>query len=220
MKFRTDFVTNSSSSSYCVTLSVKTADGKYIEFNPCPEDSDEYPSFSLRTSAETLPARIKECRDMAELSKLLLGEIDISQLEGQFEWGDEEEFEDDDWYDDEDRPLSPDVKFELFKAELEAISDISSVKSVTISEIYSGWGEFASDGIESFLDNAASNVVDWKDEKAVHAALKGKFSEDTIDEMIEQKRESYICVFEGWIDTEVRLSDGTVTKSYGFVDKG
>ena len=164
MKFRTDFVTNSSSSSYCVSFWVRLTDNKTLWFQP--EDEESYVHVPLNISVGELVRRIKDCKKIEELRQLLLHEWDLSELS---------EYDDEDEYDDENSSSNVLEEYEEFKEKLDSIRDISDVESVTISELYSGWGECATEGIENFICEAIPEKLDWNDEDAVFEALEDKF---------------------------------------------
>ena len=208
MKFRTDFVTNSSSSSYCVSFRVNLIDNKTIWFQP--EDEESYAHVPLNISVGELTGRIKDCKKIEELRQLLLDEWDLSKLS---------EYDDEDEYDDENSSSNVLEEYEEFKEKLDSIRDISDVESVTISEMYSGWGECATEGIRNFIFDAIPEKLDWNDEDAVFEALEDRFSTDEIELLIKEMQDSFICSFDASIDTKIRLSDGTITNTYSFEER-
>ena len=83
MKIRTDFVTNSSSSSFCcVKFSVKTED-KSFEFSVVPNDEGNI----LLNKDDVISETLKSSNDVPELCKNLLELIDFqNQFEYYFDW--------------------------------------------------------------------------------------------------------------------------------------
>lgn len=73
MKFRTDFVTNSSSSSFLLTLKVELKNGKTIEFEAASdcEGGTDYDCLSVRKS----PKEWAESKDIDELVKIIIDSV-------------------------------------------------------------------------------------------------------------------------------------------------
>ena len=233
MKFRTDFVTNSSSSSYCVSIGVDPVGKKSISLDLWPdgEDLECDTCVILRTNLEATLDQIKACTSVDELKILLVDALDFSdRLIG---WevdvtGSNEEFlqtiaeiSDDNYSEDDwQYRYAKQVANSLneFRQSLGEIADLSEIKSVTIKEYFTGCGEFAKDGVDSFMARAIPDYLDWDDEVSVKEALKDRFTESEIDAMIDQVRNDSICLFHASIYTTIELTTGKVTKKYEFKD--
>lgn len=213
MKFRTDFMTNSSSSNYCVSLSVRMKDGNVYDLDPWPEREDGSGDIfnPIQADIDTLASEIQGCKSVKELKDILLGTLDFSE---QAEWADEDEL------DEQGRSHELGEKCDQFAANLDSIESIGDIACVIISEAFNGWGEFARDGIDDFMAHAIPEELDWDDDDAVHEALKDRFEEGEIDAMIEQVRNDSICAFDASITTKVKMDGRTVSKTYSFEDLG
>ena len=245
MKIRTDFVTNSSSSSYCVSLIVKTAANKKLELDFWPEDEDESGQVMvpLKEDADSVVNGIKACESVEELRDLLLNALDLNGLFGEIEDVILDEYEDE--ADDMDNTQfleavskivknDEDGEFEdyedvlrdvkktasKFKRAMDKIEDLSGIKSVSVCEYFTGWGEFARDGVDDFLAKAVTEDVDQEDADAVRADLKGKLDEDAIESIVDQIENDSICQFSADITTTVLMADGKVERKYSFEAEG
>lgn len=238
MKIRTDFVTNSSSSSYCVSFIVKTAANKELALNICPDiESDVY----LKEDVESVVNNIKTCESVEELRDLLLNALDLYGADLFYDFEDvildeyedaydmdnmqllaafakiikndeDEEFED---YED----LLSDVKktTSKFKRAMDKIEDMTDIKSVSVYEDFNVCGEFVPDAFANFLSHALPKNVNSKDAEAVRAAFAGKLPELKIDRIIDQIEGDSICQsFDADITTTVQIADGKVEKTYSF----
>lgn len=245
MKIRTDFVTNSSSSSYCVSLIVKTAANKKLELDFWPEDEDGSGEVMvpLKEDVDSVVNGIKACESVEELRDLLLNALDLNGLFGEIEDVILDEYEDeaddmdntqflaavskivkndeDGEFEDYEDVLS-DVKktASKFKRAMDKIEDLSGIKSVSVCEYFTGWGEFARDGVDDFLAKAVTEDVDQEDADAVRADLEGKLDEDAIESIVDQIENDSICQFSADITTTVLMADGKVEKKYSFEAEG
>ena len=88
MKIRTDFVTNSSSSSYCVSLSVVANGEKTIKLDLWPEEFDSSNSFniSLKRDLKKVINSILGCKSVNELKDILVNGIQLDYYIDRLEW--------------------------------------------------------------------------------------------------------------------------------------
>ena len=137
MKIRTDFVTNSSSSSYCVSLGIQHK-GADIVLDPWPEEADG--SFDvfipLKCSPDDFISEIIKCRSVEELRDRLMNALNLSFLF-------------------DDNPNASIKEFEdgliiKFKKQLDRIASLDEISGIAINEYYYAWGEFAEESWDSF----------------------------------------------------------------------
>lgn len=104
MKIRTDFVTNSSSSSFTLLISIELKEGGLIEFNGMSDCEGEYEYYQLAPLKS--PKQLCGCKDVNELIEMLKNSVVNNGVYGKgFE---EDGIEPRDCY---DRVLSDDSEF-------------------------------------------------------------------------------------------------------------
>ena len=127
MKFRTDFVTNSSSSNFCVEVSLQTVDGDEYSATIQPDDGGGDGSADIRCTAEEL----MNSADVDSLLTLLNDSVEIEFDE------DEEEYMPD--------PEDFLQEMKLFdKAVRTDIHEINQIQSVRLRRIWFAYGECSS----------------------------------------------------------------------------
>lgn len=91
---------------------------------------------------------------------------------------------------------------------------------IDVCEYFTGWGEFARDGVADFLEKAVAKDVDVDDVDAVRENFEGKLDEDAIESIVDQIENDSICQFSADITTTVLMADGKVEKKYSFEAEG
>ncbi len=162
MKFRTDFVTNSSSSSFVVEISVQSIDGKNCSVRIDPDNGEG--SADLNCTAK----EIVEADSVDELTKILSDSIFIDE-DIEEPWEDEEDLEANrEYYSDvldvieywEEEKARIETAMRCFGDEVkETIPDIQQISKVELKRIWTAWGEFAS-GFCWNIETSAKGLIE------------------------------------------------------------
>ena len=233
MKIRTDFVTNSSSSSYCVSFSVNTTENEEIRLDLKPDMEDA--ELSLKTNMPVFLSQLRECTTVPQLRDLLMNAVrlddlfrDVSdRLDADTGRSDNERYlelvaktieetEDGEYRFAEDCKTLKTVTQKLadFSELLDGLTGLDTIRSVSICEDISGWGEFTYDAFDLFLSKALTNCKDIRDPDAVRAALQPYLAPDKIGFILEQIGGQSIGLCDASIVTTLKLSDGSLEKKY------
>ena len=175
MKFRTDFVTNSSSSCYVVSYTVEG-----IPFQPLPDDymgecSVSYADVPIDeviekikngASVDDIATMIAEStRNYDCLYHMFTGDLgkkimhsDVSYEEtleristGEFEGVEEG---------DAERAKDYLERIRCFRKAMSRLSSASEIEEIVETVTYTGWGEFLSDSIQDFIDTLDSDTLE------------------------------------------------------------
>ena len=145
MKFRSDFVTNSSSSSFIVSISIETKDGNLICFdgNGGTPESGRIDFFEYDAIITASPKKMCKAETVEELIKILTDGV----LDGD-EYIEEEErvkifeksmpvevydYSDDNFFEDPDSTMRTVDAYDFIKEIREKIKNVSDIKRITVT---------------------------------------------------------------------------------------
>ena len=204
MKFRSDFITNSSSSSYIASFLVHTKSGIDIPLKLCENDEgvdrEDNALYPWQHSRDHILKAIMNCETVSELTELLAEESERGRHEAYIP----------DWLEDlkEDNPdeyerLMSTIK--EFKRKMSKYTSLDELDTVILEEEFYGWGEDATDNLVDFLDHLdVGTSYRWDEE-----ALKEKVGEETA-ELLLQAVENGCGNTNGYINTTIKIADGSI----------
>ncbi len=204
MKFRSDFVTNSSSSSYIASFLVHTTDGLAIPLNLCENDDgvdrEDNALYPWQHSRDHILKAIMNCKTVSELTDLLAEECERGLHEAYVP----------DWFeylkeDDPERYESLMGIIKEFRKQMSQFMSLDELDTVILKEKFYGWGEDATDNLVDFLDHlGVGTSYRWDEE-----ALKEKLGEETADLLL-QAVELGCGDTNGYINTTIKIADGSI----------
>ena len=204
MKFRIDFVTNSSSSSYIASFLVHTTNGTNIPLKLCENDEDgdreDNALYPWQHSRDHILKAIMNCETVSELTELLAEECERGLRETYFS----DMLEDLKLYNpDEYERLMFTIK--EFRTQMSQYTSLDELDAVILKEEFYGWGENATDNLVDFLNHLdVGTSYRWDEE-----ALKEKLGEETANLLL-QAVELGCGNTDGYINTYLKVSDGNV----------
>ena len=194
MKIRTDFVTNSSSSSFCVEITVSTDDNKSYSLRVDPHEIRSGSDSLIHLNKNNIN-KLCDVKDIPSLCNELIELIDMDDdYEGILDSNSEEAEEAgidlktlwntknnmeafkllrklgfDGLYDDTQK----------FIKKIKGISDISKIKEIILTEENYAWGEFAASNFGGLFEGIVPKNAEWSDDELILEKLKGKYPPET-----------------------------------------